>query len=192
VGAPVAIVLGKGGLGWGRGVQPERTALDGPDKREGDGRSPAGAFRLLQATGYDPAPPPRTTLRYQMATERLRCVDDAEAAAYNQLVLAPVDPPPWKSAELMRRADDLYRWTIVVEHNRSPVIAGRGSCVFLHVWAGPRAPTVGCTAMAAPHMRALVAWLDASAQPLLVQLPRAAYRALAARWDLPPLSANAR
>ncbi|HEX9187014.1 MAG TPA: hypothetical protein VGB87_08080, partial [Vicinamibacteria bacterium] len=40
VGAPIEASLGRSGLGWGRGLHPP--GLEGPGKREGDGRSPAG------------------------------------------------------------------------------------------------------------------------------------------------------
>jgi hypothetical protein len=42
VGAPIEASLGRSGLAWGRGLHPQD--LEGPQKREGDGRSPAGVF----------------------------------------------------------------------------------------------------------------------------------------------------
>jgi hypothetical protein len=187
VGEPVAVVVGKGGLGWGAGLEPRPRGpgLDGPDKREGDGRAPAGRFALGGVTGYDEAPPAGSRLAYRQATPALRCVDDvAASASYNRVVAAPAGAPPsWASDEAMRRDDELYRLTVFVGHNpaRTP---GAGSCVFLHVWRRPGAPTIGCTAMALPALRTLVMWADSSAQ--LVQLPRPVYRRLAAAWSLPP------
>jgi D-alanyl-D-alanine dipeptidase len=162
VGAPIAVVVGKSGL-----------AL--PDaKREGDGASPAGRLALGDATGYD-ATPPRTQLRYQVATPALRCVDDPASPLYNRVAVAD-------RGEQMRRDDELYRYTIFVRHNdaRAP---GRGSCIFLHVWKDASSPTVGCTAMALDDLRALLAWVDRST--LLVQLPRAEYDARQRDWGLP-------
>ena len=53
-GAGIAVVLGKNGLGQGRGLV--RLDFDGaPDKKEGDNRAPAGIFRLSFAFGYAPA-----------------------------------------------------------------------------------------------------------------------------------------
>src|SRR5690606_13859529 len=46
--APVSI--GRGGSGWGIGLHPAQA--DGPAKREGDGRSPAGVFAIGDAFGY--------------------------------------------------------------------------------------------------------------------------------------------
>jgi L,D-peptidoglycan transpeptidase YkuD (ErfK/YbiS/YcfS/YnhG family) len=86
----------------------------------------------------------------------------------------------------MRRADEAYRWGVVVEHNtgwgREP---GAGSCIFLHIWSGPASPTAGCTAMDAGRLLELMHWLDPLRTPVLVQLPLAAYDRLRADWDLP-------
>src|SRR5207247_1768847 len=81
---------------------------------EGDGRAPAGAFKLVEATGYAAAPPAGTTLKYRQATDTLRCVDDPKSKLYNQLVDEKIEPKTWASAEDMRRADTLYTWVILV------------------------------------------------------------------------------
>jgi hypothetical protein len=39
--------------------------------------------------------------------------------------------------------------------------------------------------MAEEDLRAVLAWLDPRARPVLVQLPRAEYASLRAAWDLP-------
>src|SRR6185437_16772052 len=44
VGAVRPVVIGKSGAAWGIGLSPAQH--DGPQKREGDGRSPAGVFRI--------------------------------------------------------------------------------------------------------------------------------------------------
>jgi D-alanyl-D-alanine dipeptidase len=169
VGAPIAVVVGKSGL----------KAI--ADKREGDGASPAGRFRLGDATGYDAAPP-RTRLHYRVATPALRCVDDPQSPLYNRVAVAD-------RGEKMRRDDELYRYTIFVRHNDARV-PGAGSCIFLHVWKDARSPTVGCTAMALDDLRALLGWVDRSTE--LVQLPRAEYEARQRAWDLPPLDEGQR
>src|SRR5512146_1779153 len=47
VGAPVAVVVGRSGLGWDADAATRAPAAPGdPRKREGDGRSPAGIFPL--------------------------------------------------------------------------------------------------------------------------------------------------
>ena len=171
VGAPVPVVVGKSGL---RAIA---------DKREGDRASPAGRFRLGEATGYEAAPP-GVRVPYRVADASLRCVDDPQSPAYNTLAAAPATGAPWKSAERMRRDDELYRYTLFVRHNdaRAP---GQGSCIFLHVWRDAASPTVGCTAMALDALRALLVWATPSTE--LVQLTRDEYLRRQRAWDLPPL-----
>jgi D-alanyl-D-alanine dipeptidase len=186
VGDAVVVEVGAAGLGWGRGLLPDGERVGGPQKREGDRRAPAGVFRLLEMTGYAPSAPPGATLAYTPAEGRV-CVDDPESPRYNQL-LARAEAGPARSFEIMRRTDELYRLVIVVEHNRSPAVAGDGSCIFLHRSSPQHAPTVGCTAMDEAPLATLAAWLEAVRAPLLVQLPLTIYQARAATWRLPALT----
>jgi hypothetical protein len=187
LGAAIPVVIGAAGLGWGRGLHPVSSKkLGGPTKKEGDRRSPAGVFALSRVTG-DGAAPLGTTLRYVVATDHLRCVDDPRSIRYNELVTAPPDARPWSSDEAMHREDDLYRLTIVVDHNASPTLAGAGSCIFLHAFEPGRAPTTGCTSLDPAALRELVPSLRAAAHPVLVQLPRVIYEKVAREWKLPAL-----
>ena len=92
----------------------------------------------------------------------------------------------------MRRKDDLYRLVIWVGHNDAPVVPGGGSCIFLHLRAGPEAVTAGCTAFETEPMERLLRWLDPASRPVLVPLPDAEYRARAAEWGLPEPRPRAR
>ena len=182
-----AIVVGRTGLAWGRGTLPVE-GFAGPAKHEGDGRSPAGAFTLGTAFGYAPPDSARwLRLPYVQATAALECVDDPGSHWYNQVLLrSSAQPAPdWNSSEIMRLANDLYQWGIVVEHNSGPAVPGDGSCIFLHIWGGPREPTVGCTAMDEPNLLDLMHWLDPKRQPVLVQLPAEEYQRLRKQWKLP-------
>ena len=183
VGSPLAASLGQAGLAWGRGLHSGR--FDGPVKKEGDDRSPAGVFRLREATGYAAAPPAGTRLPYRQATATLRCVDDPRSAHYNRLVDESSVKKDWASAEDMRRPDDLYRLVVVVGNNDEPVQAGGGSCIFLHFRETARDVTAGCTAFDKGRMEELLAWLDPAAHPVLVQLPEAFGQKLRALWGLP-------
>jgi L,D-peptidoglycan transpeptidase YkuD (ErfK/YbiS/YcfS/YnhG family) len=189
VGAPFEGALGRTGLAWGRGLHP--TGLPGPEKREGDGKSPAGVFDLRLVTGYAQAPPPGIRMPYRVATATLRCVDDARSPRYNQLADESQGKADWSSAEDMRRKDDLYRLVVWVGHNDAPVVAGGGSCIFLHLRAGPPATTSGCTAFDLEPMEWLLRWLDPVTRPVLVQLPDGELRARAREWGLPPAQGSA-
>lgn len=181
VGDPWDGVIGSAGLAWGDGMHGTGAPQghDGPVKREGDDRSPAGAFRITRAFGYDPR---AVFARYLALTEATECVDDPKSAAYNTIV-EHTGSADWTSSEHMRRPDALYSIGLVVDHNpqRTP---GHGSCIFLHVWDGPESTTVGCTAMDSIDLKGLMRAAGDGA--VLVQLPRAEYRALQDQWGLPP------
>ncbi|MGH8389448.1 MAG: L,D-transpeptidase family protein [Pseudomonas sp.] len=178
---PFAVVLGKNGMGWGKGLD-NPGQQQGPVKQEGDGKAPAGIFKLGTAFGYDAKAD--TRLPYLELTPNIECVDDGPNARYNQLVDSAVIVKDWNSAEQMRRKDDLYRQGIFIEHN-TPASPAAGSCIFFHIWRGPTTPTRGCTAMAPADIARLLSWLDPRQSPRLVQLPEAQYEQLRERWQLP-------
>jgi D-alanyl-D-alanine dipeptidase len=191
VGDPFEIVVGNAGLAWGAGVLSAsthgiRSATD-PVKKEGDGKAPAGVFRLSRAFGYAPQPLAGWKLDYVALSPSIECVDDAASRYYNRIEDHASVTPDWLSSEQMRRPDDLYRWGIVVDHNSDPPQPGAGSCIFLHIWRGPGQGTVGCTAMPQARMESLLSWLDPASQPLLVQLPRPRFDALRKQLHLPKL-----
>lgn len=179
--APFAVVLGKNGMGWGKGLLDTGQA-EGPVKQEGDGKAPAGMFSLGRAFGYEPSA--ETRLPYLPLTITVECVDDSQSAHYNQLLDGTTVARDWNSSEHMRRSDELYRQGIVIQHN-TPASPAAGSCIFFHNWRGPTAPTRGCTAMEPANIAALFHWLDPRRNPVLVQLPEAQYEQLRGRWNLP-------
>lgn len=112
-------------------------------KREGDGATPVGFFRLEHAL-YRPdrVAAPRTCLPVAPIRVWDGWSDDPEDPAYNRAVR---QPHPWR-CEGLRRPDPLYEIVVVFDANRSPVLPGAGSALFLHVWRKPRHPTAGCVA----------------------------------------------
>lgn len=184
------VVVGKNGLAWGRGLHD--IPVGGPVKKEGDGKAPAGVFRIGPLFGYAPQEElPELRMGYVRAHSGIQCVDDPISRYYNELVdITVVDDPDWNSFEHMRRHDDQYRIGAVVQHNSDPVRKGAGSCIFLHVWGGPSDPTIGCTAMQGPDMEMIAQWLDEAKSPVLVQLPAHVYNELRATWQLPDMSAD--
>ena len=128
------------------------------------------------------------------------CVDDPRSASYNGIVEGDASGAgAWTSAERMVAVRG-YRLGVVVAYNGAWTrtgavraasaggarpVRGRGSCIFLHVWDGPDRPTAGCTALDAPALGAVVAWLDPRQRPALVQLPAAQLARLRGAWGLP-------
>lgn len=187
-GDPVAIVVGKKGLGWGIGVTPltaERSA-DDPVKKEGDRKSPAGIFRLGTAFGYAPHDPGSWKMPYLALTPSIECVDDSQSRFYNRVLDRSTVSSDWHSSEHMRDAGEAYRWGIVIDHNTNPPRPQGGSCVFMHIWSGPGNGTVGCTAMPEQQIKLILGWLDPAANPLLVQMPLRQYRKAEKSLHLPP------
>ncbi|MET0625641.1 MAG: L,D-transpeptidase family protein, partial [Pyrinomonadaceae bacterium] len=179
--------VGRTGLAWGVGLVDTVGAV-GPRKREGDGKAPAGVFKLGPAFGFADARAASARLRlpYKPLTPSTECVDDPASRRYNLVVERGASgPADWNSSEHMREVEG-YRWGLVVAHNAAPPAPGRGSCIFLHIWAGPEKGTAGCTAMEQSNLEALLGWLDPSKRPLLVQLPDGEYARLRGAWHLPP------
>lgn len=184
--AATAIVVGRTGAAWGIGLHP---AQAGVQKKEGDGRAPAGVFAIGEAFGY--APSAETKLPYLALRESQYCIDVNGSPLYNQIVDAKeVGADAVKeSTEPMRRdihvdGDQRYRKGFVIRHNPQNV-SGQGSCIFAHLWKAPGVPTAGCTAMTPEAMDALLAWLDPAKRPVFVLLPQAEYARLKAEWRLP-------
>ncbi len=187
VGSVREVTLGRSGSAWGLGVHPVQH--EGPQKREGDGRSPAGVFEVGEAFGYPGKVD--TGLDYHPMTASDWCVDVPGSPYYNQIVdAAKVGQDAVKdSSEPMRRdlhakGDQRYRIGFVIEHNAKAADHG-GSCIFAHVWKSPADATAGCTAMTDADMAALLRWLDRRRAPRFVLLPQREYERLRAQWQLP-------
>jgi len=189
IGAPLPVVIGKNGAAWGLGLQPPRQ--DGPIKREGDNRSPAGVFRIGTTFGY--APTIATAMPYRALGATDWCMDVSGARYYNRIVDAKVvgADAVKGSSEPMRRdihvhGDQRYRMGFVIDSNPDAK-PGAGSCIFGHLWASPTTGTAGCTAMTPESMRDLLGWLKPEDHPVFVLLPRQAYASVKDDWQLPAL-----
>ena len=184
-GPATPVNLGRNGMGWGRGLHARPKF--GPFKREGDGRSPAGAFALSRAFGAAKSLPAGAhAFPYLHTRSTSYCVEDPRSNSYNQIIDAANLPRgAWEKRSGLRRADGLFDWGVVVRQNEPDPERGAGSCVFLHVWRGPRMPTSGCTAMPHDQIEDIVRWLDPRAEPVLVQLPEPVFKKLRDAWHLP-------
>lgn len=189
VGDARPVMIGRSGAAWGSGLHPSRQT--GPGKREGDGRAPAGVFRIGRAFGY--AAQAATALPYDPMQASHYCIDVNESPLYNTIVDARVvgAQAVAGSTEPMRRdihagGDQRYRQGFVIEHNTSRQPAA-GSCIFAHLWKSPADATAGCTAMDASTMSDLLAWLRPEHQPLFVLMPVQEYARLQSQWQLPAI-----
>lgn len=163
----IQVNLGRNGLAWGIGSQALEHP-EGPRKHEGDGRAPAGIFRLDAVFGQEAKL--ATSMPYTQMREVSVCVDDEHSPHYDQIVTIDRDLQV-RSLEWMRRDDQLYTLGVTVAHNPAHT-PGEGSCIFMHVQKADNTPTAGCTSMLMADLKALVGWLDPAKEPLLVQVPR--------------------
>ena len=158
--------IGRNGLGWGIGEIKFPHKSNEPLKQEGDGKAPAGVFKLTNIFGYGYSS--HFKLPYLHASKKLICVDDSNANFYNSIIEMQKKP---KSFEYMRRDDMQYKYGVTVAHN--PLAKkGRGSCIFLHIQKSVGSGTAGCTSMSEHDLLKIINWLDKSKNPLLIQMPK--------------------
>jgi L,D-peptidoglycan transpeptidase YkuD (ErfK/YbiS/YcfS/YnhG family) len=134
------------------------------NRREGDGTTPIGTFGI-SARMYGNAPNPGVRFRYT----RLRCgdwwVEDPASSAYNtfQRIGCGRRPPFKVTTPDMSKDRTAYAFLAVIEFNMNPIVAGRGSGIFLHVQT--RSPTNGCVSLPHPQLLRVLRWLSPSASP---------------------------
>ncbi|HLL26376.1 MAG TPA: L,D-transpeptidase family protein [Xanthobacteraceae bacterium] len=114
------------------------------NKREGDGATPRGRFRLRRLWWRnDRMPRPQTALPLRPIRSGDAWCEDAADRRYNQPIRLAADAP----GDRLWREDHLYDLIIELDHNTRPRISGRGSAVFIHLARPQFLPTAGCVAL---------------------------------------------
>lgn len=122
-------------------------------KREGDGASPAGTWRLRRGFWRaDRLARPDTALWFRPIRPDDGWCDEPADPAYNR----PVRLPYPASCETLMREDELYDIVVVLSHNDDPPVPGAGSAIFLHCAKPGYPPTQGCVALACADLLALL------------------------------------
>jgi L,D-peptidoglycan transpeptidase YkuD (ErfK/YbiS/YcfS/YnhG family) len=123
------------------------------NKREGDGATPRGCFRLVRLWWRaDRLVRPISALPTRpIAADDAWCEEPADRR-YNR----PVKLASARAGDRLRRDDSLYDLLIELDHNTRPRIAGRGSAIFIHVARAGLKPTAGCVALEAGALRRLL------------------------------------
>jgi len=123
------------------------------NKREGDGATPRGRFRLIRLWWRaDRAPRPRTLLPVRCIDPALAWCENPADRRYNRQFRRSANEP----GDRLWRDDRLYDLVIELSHNTRPRVAGRGSAVFMHVARPDRSSTAGCVALDAKDLRRLL------------------------------------
>ncbi|MEM6723605.1 MAG: L,D-transpeptidase family protein [Bacteroidota bacterium] len=183
------VTVGKTGIAPGRGIHDDDLFVE-TMKQEGDGKSPAGVFRLGTAFGYAKERPVEVqNIDYLSLDESTQCIEDTKSRQYNKIIDPTVVEKDFEQSDFMLRDDDLYKWGVFVDHNVEQAPNG-GSCIFLHIWRAANKPTAGCTAMSEENMFKVLQFLNESKSPLLVQVTEADYPKFQDRYLFPDLETN--
>ena len=156
---PIISVDSSARLTWGHHTTRCALGRSGivDDKREGDGGTPSGELPIRRVF-YRPdrLAAPQTLFPVAALEPSDGWCDDPVDDAYNQRVRLPYPA----SCETLWRDDHLYDVIVVLGHNDDPVVAGRGSAIFLHVAKPDYGPTEGCIALSLADLTQLLATID--------------------------------
>ena len=136
------------------------------NRREGDGTTPTGTYRIGRTMYGNEANP-----GVRFAYRRLRCGDwwdeDPRSPTYNsfQHVRCGTKPPFGGLSEGMWQQPRPYPFLAVIEYNTRPAVPGRGSGMFLHAQTG--GPTIGCISLRKAELRSVLRWLRPGDAPVI-------------------------
>lgn len=124
------------------------------DKRESDGATPLGAWKLRRVWyRHDRlGRAPDTALPVRQIRETDGWCDDPSSPDYNRHIVLPHAA----RHERLWRDDALYDVVVELGYNDDPPVPARGSAIFMHVARPDLAPTEGCVALALDDLRALL------------------------------------
>jgi L,D-peptidoglycan transpeptidase YkuD (ErfK/YbiS/YcfS/YnhG family) len=157
--------------GWIK-ILPSMNAVIGKNgfslnKMEGDLKSPAGIFRIGTAFGTIDKPSD-IKLSYKKTSKNDYWVDDISSPDYNKWIEYDGDPySRWMSFERLKISN--YKLAFVIEYNMNPIVKGRGSAIFLHIWKDSNTSTKGCTALSKANVSKLLNWIDPYKNPIIIQ-----------------------
>ncbi len=143
---PEIVVFSEGFLHWNGEIYRCALGRGGfkESKREGDGATPAGTFKLREVWyRADRMERPRTKLPTKEIKENDGWSDDFKSPNYNR----PIKLPATESHEKLFRDDEVYDIVIPLGYNDEPPVPGLGSAIFMHIARPIYSPTEGCIAL---------------------------------------------
>lgn len=133
-------------------------------KREGDGQSPSGLFRLGKLFSYEKDV--NTKMPFIQTTAEDKWIDDPDSPDYNQYIRGKTRA---KSFENLKISSDEYKYCMVIEYNMHPVVKGMGSAIFLHLSQDENTnPSAGCVVITPRHMEQLLKWMKPDLKPSIL------------------------
>ena len=121
---------------------------------EGDGKTPTGAYKFINAFGN--LPDPGCRLKYIHCDSSYDWVDDSDSVYYNKLESSKYVRKDWSSAENISSIGDRYNYVLALDYNKE-CIPGAGSAIFLHCGTNK---TSGCVAIPDKYMRWVIQSVD--------------------------------
>ena len=162
--------------GWKRVAGPfyARVGRNGMkiDHVEGDGTTPAGSFPAVSAFGLRANP--GSKLPWTKLKSGDCWISDSAHPDYNTMVVQkPCGAQNEDLWSIARRGP--YAKAIVSGYNMNPVVAGKGSAIFLHLHSrtasGATKPTSGCVSLSDWQLSVLLRRLDPATKPRIVMGP---------------------
>ena len=139
------------------------------DKHEGDLKTPTGIYGF--GTMFGQRANPGVKFPYRQADSASVWVDDVNSPYYNT----------WQenaalSGEHLASSGyaTAYAYAVDIAYNTTPVVAGKGSAIFLHVSTG--GGTAGCVSIAQSNLLQVLRWLDPAMHPVIVMGPTSTVR----------------
>ncbi len=122
-------------------------------KAEGDGATPVGAFELRKILYRgDRVAAPEAALPVEAIRPEDGWCDALDDFDYNRQVILPHGA----NCEALWRDDHIYDLIAVTTYNESPVIAGMGSAIFMHIAQDGFTGTEGCIAFSEADLRSIL------------------------------------
>ncbi len=123
-------------------------------KREGDGATPVGRYRLLRLEiRRDRIIGPQTLVPTGTIRPQDAWSEEPESGRYNR----KIQRCPIAAGDRLTRSDRLYDVIGILDWNICPRISYRGSAIFLHLCRPGYGPTAGCIALQPADLKRLLA-----------------------------------
>ena len=121
--------------------------------REGDNVTPKGIYKILKVFfRKDRIKKVKAPFKKIKITKKIGWCDDIKSKYYNKQISIPTS----LKHEKLYRKDNIYDIIYVINYNINPIVANRGSAIFLHITKGNYKNTKGCVALKKNHLLKLL------------------------------------
>ena len=125
----------------------------GIKKKEGDFITPIGKFKILfMLYRKDRVGNIKSKINKFPIKKNMAWCNDPNSKSYNKLIYLPSE---YKYEKLYRK-ENTYDIILVLNFNRSPIKAGKGSAIFVHVAKKNYKQTEGCIALEKKNLKRII------------------------------------